>query len=312
MRSRFLNLCFATILTFVSGVALAATPAAPAVAAGPTCTFNGSSLPLITGTTPGKTIAITCRGLAALRPHLIFEASLLIGIDPQAKALFSGSSGLSPVLFSAALATVDKINPNSIRPVTSDLFGNLNYTFTVPASFATDPNASCPPSQQQFNAGLLGCALAMVDLVTQKPVGAASAVMEFAGFPLLPPQPTVGVSTPKARANKIVGIGDRAGATTYWWVPTLGALNSMLSGEATVPTITVAVGSGPTRKVAVSYATATAATYTRPVFTPGQLSGIFAMPKGLPKGDNLVTVTLIQPLLGLPLANVATTMIKRA
>ena len=108
-----------------------------------------------------------------------------------------------------------------------------------------------------------------------------------------------------------MGIGDHLGATTYWWVPTLAALNSMLSGDTSGATITVTVGSGATRKVAASSVRATAATYTKPVFTPGHLSGVFAMPAGLAKGTNLVTVTLVQPLLGLPLANVATTTIKR-
>jgi hypothetical protein len=51
--------------------------------------------------------------------------------------------------------------------------------------------------------------------------------------------------------------------------------------------------------------------YTKPTFTPPKLSGIFVMPKGVPKGDNVVTVTLVQPLLGLPLANIATSTIKR-
>lgn len=311
MRSRLVSAFLAMALAVASGIALVAAPAAPAAAAAPKCTFNGSSLPIVTGIATGKTIEIACTGLAPLHPYLLFEASLLIGIDPQAKALLSGNSGLSPLLFKAALATVQKINPGTITALTTDLSGNLGHTFTQPSTQPTDPNASCPPTRQQFNSGLLGCALALLDLTTQKPVGAGSAVVEFAGFPLLPPQPTVAVTTPKARAGKVVSITDRPGNTTYWWVPTLGALNSMLSGDTTQQKVTVTVGSGVSKKVALSYAGASAATYTKPTFTPPKLSGIFVMPKGLPKGDNVVTVTLVQPLLGLPLANVATTTIKR-
>jgi hypothetical protein len=303
--------CLAATLSVLSGVAIAATPASPAVAAAPACTFNGSSLPIVTGVSTGKVVAIKCTGLAPLRPHLLFEASLLIGIDPKAKALFSGASGTPTALFPAAVATIDKINPNSIKTVNSDLNGNLNYNFVVPASMATDPNATCPPSQQQFNAGLIGCALAMVDVVTQKPVGAASAVLQWTGFPLLPPQPTVGTNVPKARAGRVVGFSSAIGATTYWWVPTLVALNSMLSGQTSTPKITVTVGSGLSKKTAVTAAWALPATYTKPTFTPGNIWGFFVMPKGLPPGPNVVTVTLVQSVLGLPLVNVASTTIKR-
>ena len=123
MRKRLLSVCLAATLAVVSGVAIAAAPSTPAAAAGPTCTFNGSALPIITDVSAGKTIAIRCTGLTPLRAHLLFQASLLIGIDPQAKVLLSGNSGVSPALFPAALAAVEKINPNSIKAVTTDLFG---------------------------------------------------------------------------------------------------------------------------------------------------------------------------------------------
>ena len=208
-------------------------------------------------------------------------------------------------------ATIEKINPNSIKPVTTDASGNLSYDYVVPATASIDPNATCPPSTRQFNAGLLGCALAMVDLVTQKPVGAASAVMEFAGFPLLPPAPTVTAYTSQLKPGQASGIADSLGHTTFWWVPTLGALNSMLSGDTTSQKITVTVGYANVRKVAASVAKVTAATYTKPKFTPGKLGGYFVMPTGMPKGLKLVTVTLVQPLLGLPLANVGVTLVNQ-
>jgi len=312
VRTRWFSVFLAGLLTALSGAAIAVLPAAPATAAAaPACTFNGSALPLITGMAPGKTIAIHCTGLTPLHPYLLLEASLLIGVDPQAKALLSGNSGVSAALFPAALAAIQEVNPGSVKALTTNLSGVLSYTFTMPSTQPLDPNASCPPSRQEFNSGLLGCALAMIDATTQKPVGAGSAVIEFTGFPLLPPQPTVALSTVKARAGKVVGISDAPGASTYWWVPTLGALDSLLAGSSGTPTITVTVGSGTAKKTALSYVGASASTYKKPVFTPPRISGVFAMPKGLPKGVQVVTVTLVEPLLGLPLANVASTTIKR-
>jgi hypothetical protein len=308
VRRRILSLCLAAALATGSVAALGGTGATPAAAATPACTFNGSALPIITGAAPGETIAIRCTGLAPLRPHLIFQASLLIGVDPQAKALLSGDSGLSPLLFQAALATVPAINPGSIATPISDAGGNLNHNWRVPSTQPLDPNAKCPPPTQQFNSGLIGCALALVDLTTQKPVGAGSAVVQYEGYPLLPPQPTVALDRIKARANKPVFFFDAPGATTYWWVPTLAALNALLSGETSRPTIRVTVGGKP----APSMAQATPASYSRPVFTPPKIGGFFAMPKGLKHGPQPVTVTLVQPVLGgLPLVNVATTSIKK-
>jgi hypothetical protein len=313
VRQRFVSLCLATTLAVMSGVAIAAAPATPAVAAAPACTFNGSALPIITDVAAGKTIAIRCTGLTPLRANLLFQASLLIGIDPQAKALLSGNSGVSPALFPAALAAIEKINPNSIKAVTTSATGTLSYNYKVPATASVDPNATCPPSTRQFNAGLLGCALAMVDVITQKPVGAASAVMEFSGFPLLPPAPTLTAWAPNysLKPGQAAGISDTPGHTTFWWAPTLGALNSLLSGDTTGQKIAVTVSQPGIKKVAASAATVTASASTKPTFTPGKLGGFFVMPKGMPKGLKLVTVTLTQPLLGIPIANVGITLVNQ-
>ena len=99
--------------------------------------------------------------------------------------------------------------------------------------------------------------------------------------------------------------------TTYWWLPTLGALNSLLSGDTTGQSIKVTVGYANVRTVAASVAKVTASTYTKPTFTSGKLGGYFVMPKGMPKGLKLVTVTLTQPLLGLPLTNVGVTLVNQ-
>ena len=61
------------------GSSAGATVAATA-STGPQCTFNGSSLPLVTGVSAGSKIAISCSGLPALHPYLFVGTSLLLGI----------------------------------------------------------------------------------------------------------------------------------------------------------------------------------------------------------------------------------------
>ena len=37
------------------------------------------------------------------------------------------------------------------------------FTYTIPATGAADPDASCPPSQAEVNIGLTNCAFAVAD-----------------------------------------------------------------------------------------------------------------------------------------------------
>jgi hypothetical protein len=78
---------FASTMTLVS---TAGTTPSGAATSGPSCTFNKSTLPIVTGVCAGKTIAISCTGLQPLHPYLLAETSLLAGVDPQAKAVLSG------------------------------------------------------------------------------------------------------------------------------------------------------------------------------------------------------------------------------
>ena len=57
---------------------------------GPHCTFNGSSLPLVTGVSAGSKIAVSCKGLPPLHPYLFVATSLVLAIDPAAAPLLSG------------------------------------------------------------------------------------------------------------------------------------------------------------------------------------------------------------------------------
>ena len=210
--------CGAAVLVSPGASAGATTLTTQAASTGPQCTFNGSSVPLVTGVSAGSKIAVSCTGLAPLHPYMLVGTSLVLAIDPAAKPLFSGQvTSLSGLM--ALLATLKEIDLASATTPNSDTSGNLSVSWTVPTFQAVDPNASCPPTQQEFNSGLLGCALAMIDLTSFKPVGAGSALFEYAGFPVFPPNPTLALSTSTALPNQTVLVNDASGATTSGGCP---------------------------------------------------------------------------------------------
>ena len=259
----------------------------------------------MTGVSAGSKIAVSCTGLAPLHPYMLVGTSLVLAIDPAAAPLFSGQlTSLSALM--GLLAALKEIDLASATTPTSDLSGNLSVSWTVPTFQALDPNASCPPTTQEFNSGLLGCALAMIDLTSFKPVGAGSALFEYAGFPVFPPNPTVALSASSAVPNQTVSVSDATGASTYWWLATLDVLQSSLgTGAGTPPTVTVALVDMKGRSVAASTtAHVSPATYSNGVFPPPVLSGSFVVPSTV-TGPVTVDVSLTAPLDGIPLTNSA-------
>jgi hypothetical protein len=264
------------------GVISSAVPASATATATPACTFNGSSFPLLTGISAGSKIVISCTGLPALHPYLLLQASLLIGIDPKAEALLSGGS-LGVGTLEGALAALPEIDAASFTPLVSDLNGDLTQTYTVPTFQPTDPNASCPPTTEEFNSGLIGCALTMIDLTTQKPLAAGSAVMEYAGAPIFPPGPTLALSAKTATPGQQVNVSDAHGATRYWWLATLSSLEALLGGgTAAPPTISVEfLGRHSNDVSAANTVTVTPATYNGTTLTPPVLAGTVTVPAGI-------------------------------
>ena len=293
----------------VVGLAETAGPAGAAGASGPACTFNGSPLPIVTGASAGEKVVVSCTGLPPLHPYLMMETSLLLGIDPKAAPLLSGSLVSLQGLLSL-LAALPEVNPAALTFPTSDLFGNLDFTYTLPSSHALDPNAVCPPTTAQINAGLIGCALATIDLTTIKPLGAGSAVIEYTGDPVFPPNPTLALSTATATVGGAVTVADRPGATTYWWLATLSALESLLGGSAAPPaTITVTLAKTTSSVTTRNTITVSPAVYNNPVLTPPKISGNFTVPAKA-TGKRTVTVTYGTQLLGFNLTNSATASLK--
>jgi Bacterial Ig domain len=283
----------------------AAAAAPRAASTGPQCTFNGSALPLVTGMSAGSKIAISCTGLPPLHPYLLVGTSLLLAIDPAAAPLLSGQLVSLPGVL-ALLSALPEIDLASEALPISDLFGNLSVTWTVPAFQPLDPNAGCPPTQKEFNSGLIGCAVAMIDLTSFKPVAAGSAVFEYSGFPFLPSNPTLALSASSAVPNQTVSVSDVSGATTYWWLSTLATLQAALGGGASLPpTVTVTLADTKGNVVPVSSnISVSPATYNGSTFTPPIISGTFTVPSTV-TGPETVNVQLNGTLEGIPLSNSA-------
>jgi hypothetical protein len=296
-------LLFASTVTLVSTAGATASGAATST---PSCTFNNSTLPIIAGVSTGKVIDINCTGLPAFHPYLLAETSLLAGIDPKAKAALSGGiTSVSGLL--GALDALGEINTSALAFPFSDQNGDLNYDWTVPSSQPSDKDATCPPSTEEFNSGLIGCALAMIDLTSFTPVGAGSALMQWTGENLFPKAPTLALSVSKGKPGKTVDVADAAGHTTFWWVSTLTALEGLLGGSASPPAVNVTFSG--TKVPATSTATVTPASYVNGVFTPPALSGGFTVPQ-LPAKAYKITVSQGTTLLNFPLAASATAPFK--
>ncbi len=132
-------------------------------------------------------------------------------------------------------------------------------------------------------------------------------MFEYKGFRVLPPNPTVALSTSTAVPNQTVSVGDAAAATTYWWLATLSTLEGSLgTGAGPAPTVAVTIVKANNQSVpAASTASVSSATYSGGVFTPPVLSGGFTVPSTV-SGPVTVHVALSAPLDGIPLTITAT------
>jgi hypothetical protein len=299
-RSAWWLASLALVVSIAAGGASVATATPASAASTPACTFNGADFPIVGGLTPGATVQVDCTGLPALHPYLLFETSLLIAVDPATASLLSGS--LSPTTFLGALSAVPLINVAAFSFPYSDASGNLDYAYKTPTTQAPDPNASCPPSTEEFDSGLIGCALALVDLTTASAVSAGSAVLQYQGEQLLPPGPTLAVKPKSVSPGQTARAKDAKGATTYWWLATLAELEGLLGASGPPPTASAHFA----KSVADSSLSVTAATYNGSTFTPPKLSGTLVVPSTLAPGEQKVKVELQADLSGLAITISAT------
>ncbi len=297
------GLCIALVACAVTVAEGGSAPASAAAA--PSCVFTGPAIgQLVLAVSYGESININCKNFPANHPYLLVEASLLVAVDPAAKPLLDGQATSVPGLL-AIIAALPELNPLSVAFPTSNSSGVLNYNYTVPSSQPPDPNATCPPTTIELNSGLIGCAVAMIDLESFKPVVAGTMVLTFKGQALFATNPTLFLTPNTATVGQHVALSDFPGAKTYWWLSTLVSLEAGLSGGGGSGPIPVVVKSGGRK--AFSKASVTPATYDGTTFTPPKLSGYFIAKV---RGRHAVNVFLNANLLGIGLSNSASAKIK--
>ena len=277
---------------------------AATAAANPVCHAPGqiAGQPIVTNVSNGQVLAITCTGLPANTPFLFLDTSLLLAIDPNAQPLLTGQLN-SPTALLSTISALPEINAASLTTALSSSTGTLSENYTLPTMQALDPNAVCPPTRVEYNSGLIGCAVAMINMQTQKVVAEGTFVTIYKGFDLLPPQPTLAVTPAQPAMGQAVTISDSPLATTYWWLATLVSLEGMLSGaKGHSSVVKIKVGGRRVRNNAM----VTPASYVNSTFIPPRLTGTM-IPKG--RGRQIVIASLAATLSGLSLSIQASTPI---
>jgi hypothetical protein len=257
-----------------------ATPVPPA--AGSCAYTDGTQVTgsVLTGVNPGDVISVTCTGLPT-------------NVDG------SGSPVATPSTMSEASPLASTVSPSNLAPDetdtsaattgTIDTAGTLTQVFTVPAGtggtsgfVATDPNATCPPTQAQVDDGLVACTLN----VSNSSTGAIldQVVLVYAGQPT-PAPPTLVVAPSAGAVGDTMTVTDAPSATGYWWggggKPATIPASAILLGTATPTSSSVSVS-------APSYAVPLDASnnpeWTLAILFPPKLSGSFELPSGLTTG----------------------------
>jgi len=239
---------------------------APNASATPaTCTFD-TNADLVTGASAGTTIAVACTGLDAGQSVDIAEISPLAAIvQPASSASFETMSAPPAV-------------------VVADALGDGVTSLTLPAPFtATDPAATCPPTQAQVNAGLVSCKIAVTDSATNAPIAAARVI--YAGQPTPQVTPTVNVTN---GVSFVAGDIVTFAGSGFWGSP-LASSPTVLFGASPA----AALPASPVAIAATTYVCATDCNGAAGTLTSGgAVSGSVVVPSGLTAGPT--TVSLLQ------------------
>ncbi len=244
----------ASSLLVVAGVSAAPAGAAPtgratgapvcsaAISAGPGVIVNGT---IIVGVVGGSTqVTLDCN--QSSQAALAVEATLLASL---------GAANVVPTgeVDTSALATFKPSATDTGCPAGSSC---ESATVAIPATYsASDPNAQCPPTQAQINAGVFGCAIAAVT-AQNTPVAGAEFLLQYASQALLTPaNPTISALQSTGAPGSTVNISDAAGASGYWWGDAIQLIqaNEGLAAPASPPTSCTAGGYGnvPTATLSV-------------------------------------------------------------
>jgi hypothetical protein len=238
------------------------------------CTFNKQIAGVVLRVTPGTTsLAISCSRLQG-------DATFVPG-------LFSPLAGVmvdTPFRVRAAESLSMNNAPDLPPAPSSDNSGNLTVVLPVPAKTTggnpadspTDSDATCPPSQNQVNQGLLTCVL---EVGTLTGVNMGSAAVEYPGQ-LGPQTPTLALSPTGSSTTTVTATGEG------WWgggpaSNTIPAANIRIGCVGTNPctggrpavssTLTI---TGPSYLISCTPTTCTG------TLTPSRLSGTFVKPWG--------------------------------
>jgi hypothetical protein len=161
----------------------------------------------------------------------------------------------------------------------SNSSGTLATTFTVPSPFtAADPNAACPPTQAQVNAGQEFCTISVATISA----GAYATVNLVYAGQLSPQAPTLSLSPTSAGIGQQVTISDGAGPGAWWG--NAGAVTPVTSADISIGGVPPANTAGSISAASYNYSPPS------PLVAP-KLSGEFVVPCGVASGTPNVTVT---------------------
>ena len=316
----------AVAATFVgsAGVALLAAPSpAGAITAHPQdCSFNGSTSTLTPpkiaslSVSEGTKISISCSNLA------ISGVAALAG-QGSPLALIANCNGSA--CSSSDQETLAENEADISAAVYEEcLFGcgsTWNTSYTVPSPFKSggsqsvitakgDPNAVCPPTQQQVNMGLPACAITVAD--TNADIWGL-ALLKYPTNPT-PAAPTLQLSSSSVAPGGTVSVSDKpctpssSTVCPYWWgdpvgtAPNSGGNFDGVTTEAVTLTIEICPTSGGACTEVPNPATSPVVTVTPPVYdfntstytgtitSYPTLKGGFTVPSSLPAGSYTVNL----------------------
>ena len=267
----------------------------------------------------GDTISATCTGLDASNTYGIFQASPLAVVTQPFSLTVLGSeadilSGVNTLGSPDGSGTyTSSIKVGTTAAGTFNPGGSLGST-----SFAPDPNAQCPPSQAEINAGLGTCVVAVTD-VTDTLSGSTGSQSDFAGEALLDfsgqgkpaVPPTISFNPPVVAPGHSANVTD-AGSTVNWWAGAWWAggyaNGSLIASPYSVPASNVLVNGTPATSSSVEISPAvycfyggssstsckagTADTPGAGIIFPSAISGSVAIPSS---AGSAATISVYEP-----------------
>jgi hypothetical protein len=283
----------------VAGVALISASGASAATVQPnvtppalpcTVTVSGGGQ-LVTGTT-------LIAGVVAGTTQIKFDCNASSGADVVAEASLLAALSTSNVI---PTAEADTTSLGTFSPSATDTgcpagtAGSCTIaTFAVPATFtaAGDTNAKCPPTQDQINAGIFGCAVAVANS-SEAEIAGGEYLLSYASQTTAPSAPTIAAQPTSGSANSLINVSDAPGATSYWWGDAIQAVQALDAGSAAaVAPSTCGSGGG--------YGNVPSSSLEEAWYVPGTSTPVYAgAATGVTISNDCYTgTTLVPPVLG--------------